>query len=69
MIAPRQIETTLAVYADGTEVWRSPGCNEPFCQRRNPEGDVLEICPWLSFVKDFVKPGGLQEICNKKDAE
>jgi hypothetical protein len=67
MMEPQPIETHIALDEAGSEVaTRVGGCkHDAFCHRRNIEGDILETCPHLSYLRDWVAPGGIQEYCTK----
>jgi hypothetical protein len=70
MDEPRLIDTRVFRDETGAEVcWKVGGCrHEPFCHRRNLEGEIIEICGNLSYQQDYLCPGGIQEYCVAVDA-
>ena len=70
MKEPVLIDTTVFRDETGAEVcWKVGGCrNEPFCHRRNLEGEIIEVCGSPAYQRDWLIPGGIQEYCSAKDA-
>jgi hypothetical protein len=70
MDEPRLIDTRVFRDETGAEVcWRVGGCkHEPFCHRRNLEGEIIETCQHCTYERDYLIPGGIQEYCVAADA-